>query len=337
MTLLVQAVVDDAAVVGCGGCVIIADVAGIVWYSEVFINTAATAVVGVNTGNGSRVTRTSIIQNEGQFTFNPAAGTAAYGTPPSAVTSVGFDSVTTIAGATLTSPTAYNIFTAYTLSSQSISGGICQTTTYTSKLDAAYTETLATAGGQVTLDLEGERGFISFLGFTSCSSGGENAQGTVLAQVQNLTVSTTMFYSSIALAMSVTLAPTTNPSSTSRLPLKTTTLTDVLTTLTATLSGSSTITPAPTSLSSASAPNIVIGNTTITPSGNPLGLSFITGNSTASPAPTGTGAGGTGVVTGGGGGNNTIPYTGDAPSWKNGVSLWGSTLLVSVMAVGWIL
>ncbi|KAL8699737.1 MAG: hypothetical protein Q9201_005836 [Fulgogasparrea decipioides] len=231
-----------------------------------------------------------------------------------------------------------------------ISSGVCQSTQYVSTLPTAYTETLATQGGQVTLDLEGERGFINFLSFTTCASGAANAAGTVLAQASALTVSTTMFNSGVALAMSVTLAPTTNPSSTSRLPLRTTTLSDVLTTLTATLSGSSTITPAPTSLSSASAPNIVIGNTTVTPGGNPLGLSFITGNSTASPAPTGTGASGTSIVTGGGGGggggnnnngnntgNNTIPFIGDATSWKSGVSLWGSVLLISVMAVGWIL
>ena len=86
----------------CGGCVIVADVAGIVWYSEVFINTAATAFVGVGVGNnGSRVTRTSIVQNEAEFTFNPQAGTAAFGTAPLAVTNVGFVTSTEIAGATL--------------------------------------------------------------------------------------------------------------------------------------------------------------------------------------------------------------------------------------------
>lgn len=75
------------------------DVAGVVWYSEVFLNTAATAVVSVNNGNGSRVTRTSFIVNEGQFTFNPQAGAAGYG--PSAVTNVAYSSVTTIGGVPL--------------------------------------------------------------------------------------------------------------------------------------------------------------------------------------------------------------------------------------------
>ena len=56
---------------GCSGCYIVADVAGIVWYSEVFINTAATAVVGIMTGNGSRATTTQVTQNQAQFTFHP--------------------------------------------------------------------------------------------------------------------------------------------------------------------------------------------------------------------------------------------------------------------------
>lgn len=91
-----------AAQNGCGGCTIVADVAGIVWYSEIFINTAATAVVSINNGNGTsgaRVTRTSVVRNEGQFTFNPQAGSAAFGTVPAV--NIGYSSITTIAGATL--------------------------------------------------------------------------------------------------------------------------------------------------------------------------------------------------------------------------------------------
>ena len=47
---------------------------GVVWYQEVFINTAATAVVSVGVGNGTSATRTSIQQAEGQLTVgNPTA------------------------------------------------------------------------------------------------------------------------------------------------------------------------------------------------------------------------------------------------------------------------
>ncbi|KAL9003084.1 MAG: hypothetical protein Q9188_004019 [Gyalolechia gomerana] len=317
----------------CGGCIIVAQVDGVVWYEGVFLNTAATAVVSVGGGNGSRITRTSINYNEGEFTFNPAAGTAAYGTTPLAVTNVGYDSETVIGGATLTSPTAYNLFTAYTLTSQQQVNGVCVDTSYVRTLPTAFTETLASANGQVTLDLAGEQAFISFIGFSTCQGGGANVGGTVLAQVSNLTSTTTMFYPTVALSgVRTTLAATTNP--TSRLPLRTTTISEVLMTLTATLSGSSTITSAP-ALASANAPEIVIGNTTITPSANPVGLPLGSAKSTVFPEPTGPGASGTGVIVGGG--NGTMPYMGDAPAWKTGISLWGSALLVFLMAVGWLL
>ncbi|KAL8689227.1 MAG: hypothetical protein Q9218_005051 [Villophora microphyllina] len=344
-----------AAAEDCRGCAIVADVAGIVWYSEVFQNTAATAVVSVNNGNGTRVTRTSIIVNNAQFTFNPRAGSAAYGATPAV--NVAYGSVTTVAGVPLTSPTAINVFSAYTLSSQFIANGVCSSTIISSTLPQAYTETLPQGGGQVTLDAQGEHGFIQFLGFSTCSNGGENIVASVLAPVQNVTTTTTMTGSGVALAAmsSMTLAPTTNPTST--LPLRTTTLTDVLTTLTATLQGSSTITPAPSFTGTANAPNIVIGNTTITPNGNPIGLPFIAANFTANPAPTGSEVSGSSVVPGGvvvagnitgsftgnfsGTGNftsnTTVPFIGDAHSWRSGISLWGSGLLVFVTAVGWVL
>ncbi|KAL8939622.1 MAG: hypothetical protein Q9216_003264 [Gyalolechia sp. 2 TL-2023] len=314
----------------CGGCIIVAQVDGVVWYEGVFQNNVATAVVSIGGLNGTRTTRTSINYNEETFTFNPAAGTAAFGANPMAVTDVGFESETVIGGATLTSPTAYNLFRAYTLTSQALVNNVCSSTSFVRTLPVAYTETLDSADGQVTLDLAGEQAFISYIGFSTCQNGGANAGGTVLAQVENLTSTTTMLYPTVALSgMRTTLAATTNPAS--RLPLRTTTISEVLTTLTATLSGGSTITSAP-DLISASAPEIVIGNTTITPSGNPFGLSIGSGNFTAGPAPTGTG-----VVGGGGGGNGTMPYMGNAPMWKADTSIWGSALLVFVMAVGWLL
>lgn len=320
----------------CGGCVIVADVAGIVWYSEVFINTAATAFVGVGVGNnGSRVTRTSIVQNNAEFTFNPQAGTAPFGTAPLAVTNVGFVTSTEIGGATLVSPTAYNVFTAYTYTNQQqLANGQCATTSTVVTLSSAYTETLATASGRVYLDLEGQRRFIDFLQFSTCSGGGENYVNTALVQVSGLTVSTTSTYSGVALAaMSTTFAP----SPTTTAPRRTTTLTNVLTTLTATLVGSSTITPAP--LASAEVPEIVIGDTTITPNSNPLGLPFFT-DSTGTATATGTEAVGTGVVgtgVGTGGNNVTVPFIGDAPSWRSGASTWSSALLMFLLVVGWVL
>jgi hypothetical protein len=89
----------SSSTVTCGGCYIVADVAGIVWYSEIFINTGATAVVNVGVGNGTRATSTSLIRNEAQFTFNPSMATAMGS--PLALTSVHYDSTVTVAGAVL--------------------------------------------------------------------------------------------------------------------------------------------------------------------------------------------------------------------------------------------
>ena len=100
---------------GCGGCYLVADVAGectasydkdnatklptigVVWYQEVFINTAATAVVSVGVGNGTSATRTSIYQNEGQLTVgNPSASAGSV-----ALTQLNYQPTANIEGAQL--------------------------------------------------------------------------------------------------------------------------------------------------------------------------------------------------------------------------------------------
>ncbi|KAL9135149.1 MAG: hypothetical protein Q9175_003665 [Cornicularia normoerica] len=82
---------------GCGGCYLVADVAGVVWYQEVFINTAATAVVSVGVGNGTSATRTSVVQNEGQFTVGSAAATEG----SVALTQINFQPTAIVGGAKL--------------------------------------------------------------------------------------------------------------------------------------------------------------------------------------------------------------------------------------------
>ena len=70
---------------------------GVVWYQEVFINTAATALVSVGVGNGTSATRTSILQNEGQLTVgNPAAATDSV-----ALTQINFQPTANVGGAEL--------------------------------------------------------------------------------------------------------------------------------------------------------------------------------------------------------------------------------------------
>lgn len=98
---------------------------GVVWYQEVFINTAAIAVVSVGVGNGTSVTRTSVTQSEGQFTVGDS--TAAGSSGSIALTQINYEPTVNVKGAILfvdccsravqtltsnrTSPTAYNVFT----------------------------------------------------------------------------------------------------------------------------------------------------------------------------------------------------------------------------------
>lgn len=77
-----------------------ADVAAVVWYSEIFLNVAATKVLNVNIGNGTRSTRTSMVVNEAEFTIepNPDNGGDDSGSP---LTTINFDSTLDVNGAKL--------------------------------------------------------------------------------------------------------------------------------------------------------------------------------------------------------------------------------------------
>lgn len=246
----------------------VADVAGVVWYQEVFINTAATAVVSVGVGNGTSATRTSIIQNEGQFTVgNPTATGGSV-----ALTQINFQPTAQVGGAVLTSPTAYNVFTAYSITSAYLSNGICVTTSGSAmSVSPAYSEVLVSANGQVTLDANGQQSFIDHLGFTSCSGGGENIGATALVQVLNTTATTTSTFSNVPLAAvvaSLTIAPQSVPSA---------------------APGATTTGLSSTYYPSASAPEIVIGNQTITPTASPVALSIYNGTFTGHPVVASTG------------------------------------------------
>ena len=104
-----------------------------------------------------------------------------------------------------------NVCVAYSITSAYESNGVCITTSGAPvTLSSAYTETLISANGQVVLDANGEKSFIDFLGFSTCSGGGENVVPTALIQVTNTTASTTSTYSNVPLAAALatlTIAP----------------------------------------------------------------------------------------------------------------------------------
>lgn len=99
------------------------------------------------------------------------------------------------------SPTAYNVFTAYTIRSEFVSEGSCFTVTNApSTLASAYSQPIAEASGVIYLNGEGQQDFIEHLGFTSCSGGGENVKQSVVVQVQNSTAEITRYQSAAVLA-----------------------------------------------------------------------------------------------------------------------------------------
>lgn len=104
-----------------------------------------------------------------------------------------------------------NVCVAYSITSAYMTNGVCVTTSGAPvKLSSAYTETLVSANGQVVLDANGEKAFIDFLGFSTCSGGGENVGATALIQVSNTTTTTTSTFSNVPLAAAsatLTIAP----------------------------------------------------------------------------------------------------------------------------------
>ena len=104
-----------------------------------------------------------------------------------------------------------NVCVAYSITSAYKSNGICITTSGAPvKLSSAYTETLVSANGQVVLDANGEKAFIDFLGFSTCSGGGENIVPTALIQLTNTTATMTSTFSNVPLAAAsatLTIAP----------------------------------------------------------------------------------------------------------------------------------
>jgi len=108
------------------------------------------------------------------------------------------------------SPTAYNVFSAYSITSAYISNGRCMTSSGPAvPVIPAYSETLLSTSGRVSLDPAGQQAFIDYLSFTTCSGGGGNAVASALIPVAHITVSVTTTFSGVPLAAitSRSLAP----------------------------------------------------------------------------------------------------------------------------------
>ena len=99
------------------------------------------------------------------------------------------------------SPTAYNVFKAFTIRSEYESEGSCVTVTNPPvTLPTAYSEPIPEASGRVYLNEEGQQSFLEYLDLTSCSGGGERVTPIVVAQVQNSTAEITQYQTGPTLA-----------------------------------------------------------------------------------------------------------------------------------------
>lgn len=87
------------------------------------------------------------------------------------------------------SPTAYNVFTAYAVNTETLVGDSCSVRSGpTTTLTIGYSEAISNSPGVVTLGVEGEQFFISqYLGLTTCQGQGATVVPAALLQVTYLT------------------------------------------------------------------------------------------------------------------------------------------------------
>lgn len=111
------------------------------------------------------------------------------------------------------SPTPYNVFTAYTLTSTFISDNECVTSIYDKYiLETAFTQVLSSATGVVYVNADQEQKFIDNLGLSSCTPGPLNLANTALIQVSKFTTTVDSIGTTLQLlAVSRTLAPVSLP------------------------------------------------------------------------------------------------------------------------------
>ena len=117
-----------------------------------------------------------------------------------------------------TSPTAYDVVTAYSVTSTFLSNGFCTTSSTISILPTAISTIVPSASGQLVISPEEEEYFINQLGFSSCSGAIESVTPMAHIQISNLTVSSTKFVSRVTAAAAVTTGAATSSSSTSSAP-----------------------------------------------------------------------------------------------------------------------
>jgi len=175
----------SVTIAGCGGCYVIADVAQVLFGSEVVTETA-TQVVSAGTGRNGTTVTTSFVQPLAPFSFDTSGLITGTSAAPAFAFPTG--TVVTVNGATLTSPTAYNVFTAYTAFVLNQQGGSCQTITQASTLATASSYIVGTASTEI---FDAENQFIAAVGLPSCTG-----LAAAITTTSNIVVSQTTVTSS---------------------------------------------------------------------------------------------------------------------------------------------
>lgn len=98
-----------------------------------------------------------------------------------------------------TSPTAYNVYSAFTVTTSSLVNNVCVASSYSSTLPSAFTQNLAAASGTVYLNAEGEQSFINYIRLTTCSGAGASIVGLQLIHVQNTIAIVTSTFPTVSL------------------------------------------------------------------------------------------------------------------------------------------
>jgi len=176
----------------CGGCYVGADVAAIAFGSEVATATATNQII-VMPGMNSSFTTTSLVFDQGKFTFAPVTGVVGHASAPAKATPLNVDTSTfVVSGVTLTSPTAYNVFTAYSVTSYEATNGGCRIVAGSARLlSSAFSVQVPQGVDYAQFVNEAERSFVSFLGLPTCSGGGENLTPTAIIPQTVVTTSQT--------------------------------------------------------------------------------------------------------------------------------------------------
>ncbi|MCJ1440625.1 MAG: hypothetical protein MMC23_001111 [Stictis urceolatum] len=277
---------------GCGGCYVVADVAGIV-FGGVSTQTAVRQIsVGVSPNGTNVTTVTSIVQETGLFTFDPSglASQAPVSYHP-------LNSTVIVGGATLTSPTSYELFSAYSITSYTQGDNGCSTIRGSRfALPSAYSFEVPENAGDDFL-IQAEQSFIDALGLT-CSAGGGNVQTTIQSMLSSTTVDMTtagpIRPTPVAASVAAS-ASTATPSAT----IISSESSSASATIISGASSSASMTSAPSGVASASAPiattYITFGNATFMPTGTIVGPSYtytpiVGAAATAAPALVGSAA-----------------------------------------------